>query len=513
MRGFGTQQPLHTERMHRFAAGALVFFTSAAVLVLEILAARLLAPYVGVTLETYTAIIGTILAAIAIGTYVGGRLADRFNPRQMLGPTLILGGALALFIVPIVRIVGSYNLGHGPEAVLTLAFIGFFAPAAVLSAVPPTVVKLALLDLNKTGSTVGRLSALGTTGAIFGTFATGFILVAALPTTPIILTVSALLIGAGIVTVIFLKQSASPPLTGPLAITIILLAPLAAGAYAFERNHDPCDVESTYFCASVVKDAVSCQDGLTLMLDTLRHSCVHPGNPTRLDFPYARTIADVIAAAEPAGRPLTVLHIGGGGFTLPRYLEAVRPGSQSVVLELDKTLVDIAREQLGLRTSDALQVHVGDARVGILGQPSDTFDVVIGDAFGGLAVPWHLATREFIEQVDRVLTPTGVYVANVIDYPPLGFVRAEAATFNSVFQHVAVIGSPAKLAGQAGGNFILVGSAEPIDEARIIEISEARGDEFRAVMGADLDAFIGDGRMLTDDYAPVDQLLTVPAFQ
>ena len=111
------------------AAGALVFVTSAAVLVLEILAARLLAPYVGVTLETYTGIIGTILAAIALGTWVGGRWADRRDPRTLLGPILIVGGVLSLCIVPIVRLVGALPLGVGPAAVVLLALAAFFAPA------------------------------------------------------------------------------------------------------------------------------------------------------------------------------------------------------------------------------------------------------------------------------------------------------------------------------------------------------------------------------------------------
>jgi MFS family permease len=128
--------------MHPLVAGALVFFTSAAVLVLEILAGRMLAPYVGVTLETYTGIIGTVLAGIALGTWWGGRLADRVDPRRMLGPLLVLGGALAVLAVPAVRLFGSLQLGGGAVGILSLTLVGFFAPAAVLSAVGPTVVKL-----------------------------------------------------------------------------------------------------------------------------------------------------------------------------------------------------------------------------------------------------------------------------------------------------------------------------------------------------------------------------------
>ena len=192
-----------------------------------------------------------------------------------------------------------------------------------------------------------------------------------------------------------------------------------------------------------------CTGGLTLYLDTLRHSCVHPDDPQRLDFTYAQILGDVIAAVAPDGAPVDALHIGGGGFTMPRYLQSANPGSTSLVLELDPALVQIARDELGLQTSPDLQVRVGDARLGIREAADDAFDLAIGDAFGGLAVPWHLATREFVEQVDRVLRPGGVYAINVIDHPPLGFVRAEAATLSAVFEHVAVI-APGRSAGRQG---------------------------------------------------------------
>src|SRR5580704_4830850 len=144
--------------MSRFVAAALVFLCSAAVLMLEILAGRLLAPYVGISLETYTSIIGTVLAGIAAGAWLGGRLADRFDPRRFLGPTVALGGVLALVTVPVVRTLGHQSVqvqGAGRGATLVLTFAGFFLPAVVLSAVTPMVVKLQLHDLRRTGGVVG----------------------------------------------------------------------------------------------------------------------------------------------------------------------------------------------------------------------------------------------------------------------------------------------------------------------------------------------------------------------
>ena len=131
---------------------------------------------------------------------------------------------------------------------------------------------------------------------------------------------------------------------------------------------------------------------------------------------------------RPPGRPLDALFVGGGGFTLPRYVAATRPGSRSRVLEVDPQLVDLARERLGLRTGPALAVRTGDARVTLRDEPDDSADVVVGDAFGGRTIPWHLATAEFVADVRRVLRPDGLYLLNVIDRGDLALVRAEAAT-------------------------------------------------------------------------------------
>jgi spermidine synthase len=183
---------------------------------------------------------------------------------------------------------------------------------------------------------------------------------------------------------------------------------------------------------------------------------------------------------------------------VPRHLAQVRPGSRSLVLEVDPELVRIGREELALRTGDDLQVRVGDARTGIAAVPDASYDVVVGDAFGSLAVPWHLATREMVQEVRRVLRPGGTYVLNVIDHPPLAFAQAEAATLLGVFAHVAVLAPQPYLAGEDGGNLVMVASDEPLRRDALGEPAEV----------GDARAFAGDADVLTDDDAPVDQLLT-----
>lgn len=491
--------------MPSLLAGSLVFFTSAAVLVLEILAGRLLAPYVGVTLETFTGIIGVVLAGIALGSYYGGKWADRIDPRELLPPMLVIGGALGVASVPLVRTFGSAGLGSGPVAIVFLSTVGFFLPAAILSAVTPTVTKLQLGSLDETGQVVGRLSALSTVGALFGTFITGFLLVATLPTPPIIYVVGGALVIAGVLLWRALAKTKDEVNGAMIAAATVI----AVGSAALSQLiGSPCDVESAYFCASVVVDEER-PSGRLLVLDRLRHSYVDLDDPTYLEFTYAQALSDVLDTFRPEGEPLRALHIGGGGFTLPRYLEATRPGSFSRVLELDPAMVELAERELGLEVTDELQVRTGDARINLQDEEEGSYDLVIGDAFGGQAVPWHLTTVELLEEVDRVMTPDGVYAINLIDYPRLGFARSEAATLMEVFEHVVVIAPGARLERREGGNFVMVASHVPIDAEAIQARNDARGDDDTVLADPEgLAEFIGDGIVLTDDYAPVDQLLT-----
>lgn len=468
-------------------ATALVFTTSAAVLVIEILAGRLVAPYVGVSLETYTGIIGTVLAGIAIGTAVGGRLADRVDPRALLGPTVLAGGVLALASVPIVTVLGPAVAGGGPVAIVLLALTAFVLPTAVLSAVSPMVAKLRLGSIAETGSVVGGLSAAGTAGALVGTFATGFVLVAALPSRPIVFALGVLLVVLGVF--LWVRQGAGRP--GPATAVAVLVA---AGLVA--ASPSPCQRETAYYCATVEVDPER-PSGRVLVLDDLRHSYVDLEDPTYLDFRYIRLFAAVTDEVVDDG-PIDVLHLGGGGFTFPRYLLATRPGTVNTVLELDPEIVAIGEERLGLQPGPDLRIRTGDARTNITEEPSGAYDLAIGDAFGSLSVPWHLATVELVEEVARTLRPGGAYVVNVIDGGERRFVRAELATFGAVFDHLALVVPPSA----TFGNHVLVASDAPID---LDGIDPADGV---VVTGQELDDLIGAAQVLRDDFAPVDQLLT-----
>jgi spermidine synthase len=485
--------------MHRWTALALVFFSSAAILVLEIMAGRMLAPYLGVTLETFTGIIGTVLAGISLGAWLGGRLADRRDPGTLLGPLLVAGGAFTLLSPTLVRWIGPTARAAGPIEIVLASAIGFFLPALVLSAVAPAVVKMQLQDLGETGEVVGGFSAMSSAGAIFGTFVTGFVLIAAAPSQTVIIVVGISLLAFG--GFAWFKYGLIPGRQAMLSVVAIG----AIGSGIVTVTPTPCATETAYFCARVVDDE-NRPSGRSLWLDTLRHSYVDLDDPTYLEFRYARIVADVLATL-PEG-PLRTLYVGGGGFTFPGFISATRPGSSHLVLELDASLVDIAERELGLVRSENLAIDVGDARLGIHRAPLGSFDFALGDAFGGPSVPWHLTTQEFLGEVAARLTDDGLYAMNLIDYPPNRFARAELATIASVFPHVLVIAPGPFFDAQDGGNFVLVGSKAPIDANAVMRNAFARNGIETALSGDAALAWIGDAAILRDEFAPVDQLMS-----
>ena len=451
-----------------------------------------MAPYIGVSLDTFTGIIGTILAGIAVGAAVGGYLADRKDPIRLIAQALFFGGGLTWLSIPVVSVLGP-ELGSGPAAIVTLSAAAFLLPAAVLSGIGPMVAKLELGSLEETGAVVGRLSAASTFGALVGTFGTGFILIALLPVRTIIVIVGAILVLAGIA--VFVTSGRARP-GGPEIGAVVLAAVLGLVIQS------PCDHTTDYYCVRIVADPVVGPDarpgGRSLILDQLRHAHVDLDDPTFLDIRYIRLLADATESL-PDG-PLNVLHIGGGGFSLPRYISAVRPGSTNVVLELDTDLVEIAENELGLTDADGLDIRTGDARLHLEDLPTNGFDLIIGDAFGADSVPWHLTTVEVVEEIDRLLHQDGLFAMNLIDGNESRFARSQLATINEVFEELSIV-LPTEGIPDIRVNQILL--ASHIDTPTL-SIAVEDGEQFSGQAVTD---FIGDAMVLTDNFAPVDQLL------
>ncbi|MFJ6796540.1 spermidine synthase [Streptomyces sp. NPDC091268] len=194
----------------------------------------------------------------------------------------------------------------------------------------------------------------------------------------------------------------------------------------------------------------------TLLIDGAPQSHVDLADPGYLDFAYQRRIGHLIDLVAPARQPLNVVHLGGGAFTLARYTAAGRPRSTQQVVEIDAGLVAFVRAHLPLDPQARVRVRAVDARAGLAKVPDGWADLVIADVFSGARTPAHLTSTEFLDDVRRALAPTGWYVANLADGPPLAHLRGQIATAAARFEHLALAADPVVWRGKRFGNAVLV---------------------------------------------------------
>jgi spermidine synthase len=481
-----------------WTAYLIVFVSSACTLVLEIVAGRLLAPYVGVSLYTWTSIIGVVLAGITVGNYLGGILADRRPERTTLGILLLASGAASLAVLVLGALMAPLaNTGWPLQVrIFLLATALFFVPSAILGMISPVVVRLSLEDLSRAGHTVGKIYACSALGSIVGTFLTGYVLIASFGTRAIILGVGLTL---ALMAVIFggLWRPAWRPVAIAVALTAAVLGLSASGLLA-----GPCNVgESSYFCIQVRDGEYQGHPVRQLILDHLIHSHNDLNDPTYIAYDYERAYATVTAAVAARQPALRALFIGGGGYTFPRYLEASYPHATIEVAEIDPAVTDAAYRYMGLTPDSRVVTYSRDARLVLdeLIAAGRQYDLVFGDAFNDLSIPYHLTTREFAAKLRQIVAPDGAYLANIIDNPARGeFMRAYARTLATAFPHIAIVRTGAVSDLQGLSTYVLLASAAPLDDPRV-----------RVLPAERVAAWLAEGHplVLTDDYAPVDNLM------
>lgn len=243
---------------------------------------------------------------------------------------------------------------------------------------------------------------------------------------------------------------------------------------------------------------------LQLLIDGTPQSHVNRRDPSDLFFEYVRRIGHVIDLFRPEGRPISALHLGGGAFTLPRYIEATRPGSRQQVIELEGRLVDLIREAAPLPRRASIRVRRGDARE-VLGRLPDgmrgSMDLVVVDIFSGSRIPAHVSSREFYALILPVLAPDGLVVVNVADGRGQAFTRGQAATLAELFRTVAAIAEPQVLKGRRFGNVVLVATNGDADLDWLPRFLAGGPHPARLLTGDDLRDFIGGAAPVTDESA------------
>ncbi|MCW7946003.1 spermine synthase [Streptomyces hygroscopicus] len=236
----------------------------------------------------------------------------------------------------------------------------------------------------------------------------------------------------------------------------------------------------------------------TLLIDGAPQSHVDLDDPAHLSFEYQRRLGHVIDLAAPSGRPLHAVHLGGGAFTLARYIAATRPRSTQQVVERDAALVQLVRRALPLDPGARIRVRSTDAREGLAKVPDAWADLVIADVFSGARTPAHLTSVEFLTEVRRALKEGGLYAANLADGPPLAHLRGQISTAAAVFPQLALVADPAVLRGKRFGNAVLVASLHPLPVSELTRRAASDPHPARVEHGRALTDFAGGATAVTD---------------
>jgi spermidine synthase len=239
--------------------------------------------------------------------------------------------------------------------------------------------------------------------------------------------------------------------------------------------------------------------GYEVEVDGTPQSHVDPSDPTHLHFEYVARMGAVIDQL-PDG-PLTAVHLGAGGLTIPRYIDATRPGSRQQVIEIEQPLVDLVREHLPLPRGAGIRIRIGDAREGLSRLPAamtGSVDLVVSDVYSGAQTPAHLTTVEFFRAAAALLAPAGVLLVNVADGSGLAFARRQVATIREVLPEVIVLAEVQVLKGRRFGNLVIAASAAPLPTEWLPRLMAAGPHPAKVAQGAEIDAFVQGARPAVD---------------
>ena len=524
------RDPRPTPDSVSFARCALLaFLAGVAVLLVEVTAARIASRMVGNSVYTWTAVIGAVLAGLCVGGFVGGRLADRHGAKRVLTVALLAGSILtaATIWTPIPLAVLARDPGDSlPTRIILGATLAWLVPCVALGAIAPAVARAAVKGDGRDGRRVGALYAINTLGAVTGSVLTSPILVPLLGIPAALLVAAA---GLALAPRLVGGRVERPWVAGLVVVTLAALLPasftpaLALGSsLGVREDRDAVLVlESRY--GNVRVQALGGTEYApkgrprtrSLVLDGLVHGLVDLDDPTWLGYGYENVYAALTERLLPKDRIARALFIGGGTYTFPTWLLAERPNAIADVAEIDPAVTTACRRVLALTDRPGLSIYHEDARTFVRDRSpgAPAYDLVYGDAFNDVSIPFHLTTVEFTRAVAAHLSPDGAYLMNVIDSRSSGaFVGALVTTLKQVFPHVAVLSPDAQ--ARTRDTFVVVAARRPLALDGLVRRdglapADAPPIPVHRFSDAELEVFAQRAKhlVLTDAFAPVEALL------
>lgn len=487
-------------QMRRYLLEITVFVCGACVMILELVGSRILAPFVGTSIVTWTSLIGIILASLSFGYFFGGRVADK-NPTTNKLSQIIFFSSLAVISIIGIRLPSFYLIGA--LDLLTRAVVAtiilFSLPSFLLGMVSPFAAKLKLDSVKKTGGVIGNLSALSTFGSIFGTFLSGFFLISNFTTTQIL---------AGVGLMLFIISSFLVTGNKVLVIRRVFIFTLVGLAlFILEKNLLPKNVfaTNTQYNNVMIYETEYYKTGRVMRVMSLdgKYDSGMYLDTDELVFDYSK-FYHLAEAFTP--KLADVLVIGGAGYTTPKDFLKRYPQVRVDTVEIDPKLTELAKEYFQLQDDPRHQIFHEDGRTFLnraVNEPKK-YDAILIDAFKGYSMPFQLTTRESMQQVHSLLNEDGVLLANVIssiEGDSGKFLRAEFYTLRSIFPYVYVVPVTDPDKGGEVQNLMLIAAKNDLDEKKLpLELQRYWENVWQ-------NHTIKDSPLLTDDFAPVDQYM------
>jgi predicted membrane-bound spermidine synthase len=477
------------------------------VMVVEVLGARVIGPYFGVSLYVWTALITVTLLSLSAGYALGGRLSDKHPSPAWLYGLIIAAGVLVL-LVPALKpwaIQASVPLGLRGGALVSASLL--FAPALLLlGCVSPYVVRIAARELASLGRTVGILYSLSTIGSMLGTALAGYLIIGFVGVSRAFHLCGALLVLIGLAYFLFYRRQWGA-VGGVAALAALFWLPqpalpsvvLADGTRASLIESK----DSFYGNVKVVEYAGPQTRTRELLIDGLVQGGIDQQNGQSI-YEYAYLLESLPLEINPEARSALIVGLGAGVL-----VDRLQRRNISVdVVDIDPVVVAMAEKHFNLRLKRPVAIE--DARY-FLAQPGQRYDIIIMDAFSGDATPSHLLTREALERVRERLTPDGILAINVIGDARAAPLLAPAivGTLQTQFREIAAFPLFDLADRKArGGNLVLIAANRPVGKALA-----ARFGDVHALAQATLDLGMRQGRLLqrqpdalvlTDDFNPLD---------
>lgn len=381
----------------------LAFICGFTLMTYELAAARVLAPTIGSSTYVWTSVIGVIIAALSLGFYVGGQIADARNNRRdvvwLLLIVAVLIAVTALLYPQILPWIAGWGVDVRVQAVGAALLL--FTPASfALGLVSPYLAKLNVTSLKTSGTAVAKLSMWDAIGGISGTFLTGFFLFGFIGSRAIfIFLVVIVLVSIGLLGV----------RVGAKQLWVALVAILLAAVPATQMQALQIDTPSAHYSIFEWDGQGGRHRGLASGPNGIQ-SGVAVNSPYEPVFWYTQELFSLVAQTE---RRDSILILGGGTFTLPQQLALEHPESQIDVVEIDPGLIEVAREHFFYEDRDTIDVFFEDART-YVNRTQGQYDIVIVDAYGDADIPFTFMTREFGQELTQIVAPGGAVMVNMI---------------------------------------------------------------------------------------------------